>query len=503
VDRTNSAPVLEAIENQVIGEGQTLALRLEASDVDLPGDQLSFALAPGAPAGIVLDPSSGRLTWITGEGMGGRDYLVTVIVTDNGTPPLSDSQEFTVHVQPENSAPQLKPPGVLAVNELSELAFLVEAEDPDLPGQSLSYRLVPGAPAGAAIDPASGRFSWTPSEAQGPGNYAISVEVVDNGQPELSDSMEFIVEVREVNHPPVLNPLGPLSGQEWKVISARVTGVDPDIPAQSVWYRLGGDIPAGLALYPSTGLLWWKPQRWQGGKSYTVELIVTDTGQPALSGSRTLTLSVADTVSDFDVRLADRHLPVGISTPVPLMLATDVVLNDLVFDILLPGDIWAEVSVEPVGKGVESASLELIADGRYRCTVSSTGSGIAAGAVANLLLTPEPDALSQMMVARVLDPAAHFGVDGLQPLDGEGLPGTLWVLNEAAILILKRNQAGLTLEIHGPAGAEIEIQTAEELVPEADWQLLDTVVLPENGYSLELPLPDEPDWSRFFRGVIR
>lgn len=52
--------------------------------------------------------------------------------------------------------------------------FTAVATDSD-PGDILTYSLV-GAPAGAAIDPSTGVFTWTPSEAQGLGDYSFTVK---------------------------------------------------------------------------------------------------------------------------------------------------------------------------------------------------------------------------------------------------------------------------------------------------------------------------------------
>ena len=56
----------------------------------------------------------------------------------------------------------------------------VTASDVDLPVQTLTYSLDGSAMAlGMSIDPASGAFSWTPSEGQGPGSYTFDVVVSD------------------------------------------------------------------------------------------------------------------------------------------------------------------------------------------------------------------------------------------------------------------------------------------------------------------------------------
>ncbi len=48
----------------------------------------------------------------------------------------------------------------------------------DLPANTLTFSLS-GEPAGASIDPNTGVFTWTPTEAQGPEPYTFDVIVSD------------------------------------------------------------------------------------------------------------------------------------------------------------------------------------------------------------------------------------------------------------------------------------------------------------------------------------
>ncbi len=57
--------------------------------------------------------------------------------------------------------------GTETVDEQTLLTFTATATDADLPANTLTFSLS-GEPAGALIDPVSGVFTWTPSEAQGP-----------------------------------------------------------------------------------------------------------------------------------------------------------------------------------------------------------------------------------------------------------------------------------------------------------------------------------------------
>jgi len=99
-----------------------------------------------------------------------------------------------------DTGPVLGPLSDQTVNEGVLLAFTVAILEGDGP---LTFSLEPGAPVGASIDAATGRFTWTPSEAQGPGTYLITVKVADAGPPSFSHTRAFTVTVLEVNAAPV------------------------------------------------------------------------------------------------------------------------------------------------------------------------------------------------------------------------------------------------------------------------------------------------------------
>ena len=96
---------------------------------------------------------------------------MTIRVTDNGAPAMSDFETITIHVNEVNVAPILGTIGSKTVDELAELAFTATATDADLPANSLTFSLA-GAPAGASINAAAVAFTWTPTEAQGAGRLS-------------------------------------------------------------------------------------------------------------------------------------------------------------------------------------------------------------------------------------------------------------------------------------------------------------------------------------------
>src|SRR5256885_3872530 len=122
--------------------------------------------------------------------------MVTAAV--NGSPVMAGSAAFTITVNEVNSAPVVTNPGNKTVNELANLAFTVTATDSDVPANTITWSLTLGTPAatGATLGAGNGAFSWTPTEAQGPGTYPVTVTANDNGSPAITGSGAFPITVR-------------------------------------------------------------------------------------------------------------------------------------------------------------------------------------------------------------------------------------------------------------------------------------------------------------------
>src|SRR5205814_690459 len=102
---------------------------------------------------------------------GPGSYPFTVRVSD-GT--ANTDASITLTVTEVNAAPVISGvPASATIPELAAYSFTATATDSDVPVQTLTFSLV-GAPAGAGIDATSGAFTWTPTEAQGPGSYSFS-----------------------------------------------------------------------------------------------------------------------------------------------------------------------------------------------------------------------------------------------------------------------------------------------------------------------------------------
>jgi hypothetical protein len=98
VQESNVPPVLAAIGNFTVHSGMTVTFTNSATDADIPPNSLAYSLDPGAPATAAVNASTGVFQWLTTDADIGAPNLITVRVTDNGVPPLSDAKTFSVTV---------------------------------------------------------------------------------------------------------------------------------------------------------------------------------------------------------------------------------------------------------------------------------------------------------------------------------------------------------------------------------------------------------------------
>ncbi len=96
----NTPPTLDPISDKEVTLGQTLVFTASAGDSDVPAQTLIFTLGPEAPPGALINALTGQFSWTPTAAP--ATLVISVIVTDDGIPSLSDTKTFqvTVHVPP-------------------------------------------------------------------------------------------------------------------------------------------------------------------------------------------------------------------------------------------------------------------------------------------------------------------------------------------------------------------------------------------------------------------
>jgi len=184
----NRPPVLAAIGNRQVDEGQTLTFTLSATDSD--GNALTY-FTSNLPTGSSFNAETGVFSWTPGSGSSGNYPNILFTVSD-GTDQVSEP--ITITVGDVNRPPVLAPLGNKKVKEGEIVTFSLSATDPD--NDKLTYSVSSILPIGATFDAVKRIFIWKPSSGVA-GSYTLSFSVADNGQPSESDSVSMTIEVLE------------------------------------------------------------------------------------------------------------------------------------------------------------------------------------------------------------------------------------------------------------------------------------------------------------------
>ncbi|WP_109830804.1 putative Ig domain-containing protein [Reichenbachiella versicolor] len=191
-------PVLAAITDKTILEGNTLLLIASATDPN--GGSLTYSLdAASIALGMTINSNIGLIQWTPTTSQSGV-YLVTITVSDGA---LTDSKTFNITVTDLPEAPILAAIGDQVVRSNRTLTFTATATDPNI-GDNLTYSLDAISIAyGMSINANSGFFSWTPHHTY-IGTFNVTVTVSDGA---LTDSETFLVRIGDSARPSDLSPI--------------------------------------------------------------------------------------------------------------------------------------------------------------------------------------------------------------------------------------------------------------------------------------------------------
>lgn len=179
---TANPDVFNVVEDNVLAVDAPGVL---ANDVDPNmGDRLRMEIVsmPSHAASFTFDPI-GVFSYTPQPNYSGTDTFTYRAV--NRQKFSSGVTTATINVAPVNDAPTLKAIPDIYTVEQQIVKFSAKASDPDLPNDTLTFSLE-NASSGATIGALDGKFSWTPSHEQAPGDYTFKVKVADSGTPSLS-----------------------------------------------------------------------------------------------------------------------------------------------------------------------------------------------------------------------------------------------------------------------------------------------------------------------------
>ncbi|MBM7557587.1 tandem-95 repeat protein [Halanaerobacter jeridensis] len=370
INPINDTPVLTAIGNKSVDEGELLEFIVSASDID--GDDLSYS----AKGDVVdkFDSSTQTFSWTPSSEDAGN-YSLTIDVSDGN---LSDSETITISVGDVNRYP-IAVTDIISVEEDKSVTIDLLANDSDPDGDDISLTQVNNASNGTVIDNGDGTATYTP-DADFAGTDSFSYTISDSlitatGTVELT--------ITAVNDAPVLAPIENKSLKEGELLEFMVSA--NDIDGDDLSYSAKGDLVDKFD--SNSGVFRWNPDYDSAGQ-YSLIIKVSD---GVLDDSQSIEINVANenrsptAVNDAGTTAEDNNLTI------------DLISNDSDPD----GDKLTVIQVSDGTNGTTTnngdGTVTYIPDQNYNGTDNfsydiSDGNGSTAAAVVDITVTAVNDA---------------------------------------------------------------------------------------------------------------
>ncbi len=220
VNTVNRPPVLASIPPQTVTEGQLLTFTATATDPDVPPQKLTFTLGGNAPAGATIDPVSGVFRWTPPIGLGGSTQSVTVVVTDNGTPPLSDQANVSITVKVAPAIHLTQPANGALFIAGTDVLIVAQASDGQVP-QEVDLFANGDLLTSAKFTPHTVGVLWTNVPA---GTNQIMARAVYAGGAAATDQVQIVV-VAVSNDVAVVHSQPPADNTELATITSTLDGM--------------------------------------------------------------------------------------------------------------------------------------------------------------------------------------------------------------------------------------------------------------------------------------
>lgn len=337
-------------------------------------------------------------------------FSLQVQATDNGEPSQSNQAAVTIHLNDLNEFSPVVPTQSFSIPELSPFSTLVgtvAASDQDS-SQSLQFAIVSGNTGDAfSIEAATGKLlvsHTTAIDFEIQTAFTLTISVTDNVQPVRSGTGTVTVNLTDVNEfPPTIEPASfaiAENSPDGTVVGV-VSAQDSD-SGQSVQFEITeGNTEDAFTIDSVTGQIRVHESsalNFEEGTTWALKVSATDNGDPALSRTATVSISLLD-VNEFDPVIGDATFTL-LENPladdfVGNMTATDADTSQTLSFSIVAGIRENAVSIDATSgqiKVEDPAAFDFEANRTLNVTVLVTDSGDPARtATANVTIQLEDE----------------------------------------------------------------------------------------------------------------
>jgi hypothetical protein len=295
--------------------------------------------------------------------------------------------------------------------------------------------------------------------------YSIARDNVGAIQPipPVADAYTLV----STNSPPVVQLLTNALAAPDVLLSLRVKASDPN--QDPLTFSLAPGAPAGATIGVTNGAFRWRPTRAFAETTNLITVQIADDGLPPLSTNTSFWVAVSDYL---DLTLGATNVEGGQSSSIPIFLASNAGVTNLVFTVQIPEHVLNDLSVAAIAPHVAGATLV----------------DQVTNVVITLTTAPGQSLLGTQLVSRLSFRAAAIGKSGFVPLPvinstalkPSGMsyvnyvltPGAVAVVQDAPLLeALESEDQSRSLMLYGKLGTNYQVQFSTSLLP-VGWQPL-------------------------------
>jgi parallel beta-helix repeat protein len=337
VANVNDRPIISSKPAMTATEETDYYYDVEAHDID-DGDGLSYLLST-SPSGMVIDTSTGIITWTpTNEQVGSNFITVKVQDRNDGV----STQAFNISVVNVNDPPVILSDPLLGAREDSVYIYEVKAEDIDPTNDLMVYSLKVS-PNGMEIDQNTGIITWLPTNDQvGLNDVVVHVDDGHGG----GTAQVYVITVKNNNDLPMITSEPVTTAIEDKRYIYQVKADDVDTDEVLTYYL--DENPEGMEIESNSGKITWTPTNDQVGDNRVSILVLDRRGDSA--------------VQEFTIAVENVNDQPEITTkPITsLELGTNYIYDVDTIDIDRPEDFLVYTLVKyPVGMMIDRETGEI------------------------------------------------------------------------------------------------------------------------------------------------
>lgn len=198
--------------------------------------------------------------------------------------------------KPAPYRPRLDLIGTKSVGRGKTISLSAKISGTDATAEDVEYEVLSDSIDGMTFE--EGKLSWDPPPELAAGEYAVKVRASGGGLREPIEA-EFKLKLTDVNKPPVITLPENLVATLGQEITTKLEAADPETPAEELKFALSDEAPEGAVYNAETRELTFTPPAEGEPGEVTINVTVTDAGEPAQTATAAIKITVQDDKAQF------------------------------------------------------------------------------------------------------------------------------------------------------------------------------------------------------------